>query len=73
MSTSPLRCAVIVPLLEPHVAGEPSYRVLWANGDEAEARKVAAAWAIENPGHEAHVFVRDDTARAVARVEWTKP
>ena len=73
MSGGVLRCAVLVPLIDAQLVGEPSYRVLWANGDEAEARKIAAAWAAEHPGHEAHIFIRDDTARAVTKIEWTKP
>lgn len=73
MTGGALRCAVIVPLIDAQLVGDPQLRVLWANGDEAEARKIAAAWATEHPGHEAHVFVRDDTARAETVVKWTKP
>lgn len=80
MSTSPLRCAVLVPDIDPKANAAnvnapplPGWRVLWANGDEAEARKIAAEWVRENPGQEAHLFIRDDTARAVTRIEWTKP
>jgi hypothetical protein len=63
---------VLVPSAVPG-SDKPDWRVLWANGDEAEARKIAAEWVRENPGQEAHLFIRDDTARAVTRIEWTKP
>lgn len=72
MTATPLRCAVLVPRLGNH--DHPcDFHVIWANGDEAEARKIASAWVTENPGHEAHIFIRDDTARAVTKIEWTKP
>ena len=72
MTTNPLRCAVLVPWVgnNDHAC---DLRVVWANGDEAEARKIASTWATENPGHEAHIFIRDDTALAVTKIEWTKP
>jgi hypothetical protein len=53
----------VEPLLEP-----PAEEIA-----RAEARKIASAWVTENPGHEAHIFIRDDTARAVTKIEWTKP
>lgn len=68
----PLRCVVIVPDLDPGTA-EPGWRVLFANGSEAEARKAAAEWLLSNPDSEAHLCIRDDTARAVTRIEWSKP
>jgi hypothetical protein len=75
MSAGVLRCAVLVPVCTagPDDGMSQQWSVLWANGDEAEARKIAAAWAADHPGYEAHIFIRDDTARAVTKIEWTKP
>lgn len=67
-----LRCVVVVPDLDTGTA-EPCWRVIFANGSEAGARKAAADWAINNPGQPAHLFVRDDSAMAALKVEWSKP
>lgn len=60
-----LRCVVIVPDAD-------GWRVIWANGTEADARKIAQEWALEHPGQEAHLFIRDDTAVAGLSVNWSK-
>ncbi len=69
--TKTLRCVVVVPNIDPGTTGD-SWRVIWANGSEAEARKAAQDWALQHPGQEAHLFIRDDTAMAGLCVNWSK-
>ena len=69
------RCCVIVFEMVPQdddLDPVPEPRILWINGDEGEARKIADAWCQEHVGEPAHIMVIDDSRRAEVIVKGTK-
>ncbi len=73
-AAAPRCCVIVVEMASP---GEdldpiPTPRILWMNGDEGEARKVADAWCQDHLGEPAHIMVIDDTRRAEIVIKGTK-
>ena len=64
-----LRCAVLAWGLDPHTA-EPAWIIIFANGDEGQARIAAAEWLAENPDSECQLMIAQDRAKLVTKVEW---
>ena len=67
----PLRCAVLAWGLDPNTA-EPAWIIIFANGDEGQARKAAADWLERNPEGECQLMIAPPECRAriVTKVEW---
>ena len=67
----PLRCAVLAWGLCPETA-EPRWLLIFANGDEAQARAAAREWLERNPEGTAQLLIAQPEGRAsmVTKVEW---
>lgn len=72
---APRCCVIVVEMASPGDGLDPVPvpRILWMNGDEAEARKVADTWCQAHLGEPAHIMVIDDTRRAEIVIKGTKP